>query len=181
MRIITGKAKGMKLFTLEGEDITRPTAERVKEAIFSSLGADLEGTRVLDLFGGSGQLALEALSRGAGSAVVVDKNKKAIDIIKRNAQKTKLEASLKIMPCDYSAALSSLGSSKFDLVFLDPPYASDLLARSLYALSNSDLLAPGALVICESDGERPEIPEGLYLKKESKYGRTLITVLTNIN
>ena len=103
MRIITGSAKGVKLFTLNGEDITRPTAERVKEALFSMIQFDIEGRRVLDLFAGSGQLGLEALSRGAASATFVDSSKSAVEIIKKNAEKTKLIDRARILNADYKA------------------------------------------------------------------------------
>ena len=108
MRIITGIAKGMKLKTLEGNDVTRPTAERVKEAVFSMINFDLDGARVLDLFGGSGQLALEALSRGAANAVISDSDKGAIEIIKANVAKTKFEDKARVIMSDYKGLVKSL-------------------------------------------------------------------------
>ena len=107
MRIITGKARGVKLLALEGEDITRPTGDRVKEGLFSAIQFELEGKRVLDLFSGSGQLALEALSRGAESAVLIDESEKAVEIIKENAKKTGLMKQCCIARQDYSEYLKS--------------------------------------------------------------------------
>ena len=129
MHIITGSARGVKLETLKGEQ-TRPTSERAKEAIFSMLQFDLEGRRVLDLFAGSGQMGLEALSRGAASAVLADKSKDAVGIITRNAQKTKLAQHAKIVTADAVTYLSRCTDGPFHLVFLDPPYAAGLLPPS---------------------------------------------------
>ena len=152
MRIITGSAKGIRLKTLEGE-VTRPTAERVKEAVFSMLQFDIEGRRVLDLFSGSGQMALEALSRGAASAVMVDMNRDAVKIMEENALKTKLYPQCKIWRMDYMDYIRRNHGETFDIVFLDPPYASDALSESLLLLLRYDLLKPGARVVCESDKE----------------------------
>ena len=122
MRIITGSARGASLLTLPGE-ATRPTAERTKEAVFSMIQFDIEGRKVLDLFAGSGQLALEALSRGAASAVLCDSSKEAINIIKKNAEKTRLSDKCKIYSSDAKVLIGRLGDERFDIVFLDPPYA----------------------------------------------------------
>ena len=163
MRIITGKARGVKLSALEGEDITRPTADRVKEGLFSAIQFEIEGKRVLDLFSGSGQLALEALSRGADSAVLIDESEKAVEIIKENAKKTGL-----------------MKREKFGLVFLDPPYAKDIPNEVLKKLCRADIVAPGGLVVCETD--KDDIHGDLYnlaYRKTYKYGRTYVTVLEN--
>ena len=133
MRIITGSAKGVKLLTLEGLE-TRPTAERTKEAVFSMLQFDIEGRTVLDLFGGSGQLGLEALSRGAEFAVIVESSRQAFEVIRRNAQnvlKDEMDSRAKLMKMDYRSAVAQLAGQKFDLVFLDPPYALRLLPLGL--------------------------------------------------
>ena len=116
MRIITGKARGVKLNTLGGLS-TRPTTEKVKEAVFSMIQFDIEGRRVLDLFAGSGQMALEALSRGAKNAVLVDSSKDAAEIIRKNAVKTKLFSNVKVIVSDYKSAILKLKGEKFDLVF----------------------------------------------------------------
>ncbi|MBR6602386.1 MAG: 16S rRNA (guanine(966)-N(2))-methyltransferase RsmD, partial [Clostridia bacterium] len=130
MRIITGKAKGIRLATLDGE-ATRPTSERTKEAVFSMLQFDIEGRRVLDLFAGSGQMGLEALSRGAQSATFVDHAKAAISVIKQNIEKTRLEGA-NVVCADSLEYLRTEGrkrneSAKFDIVFLDPPYADKII------------------------------------------------------
>jgi 16S rRNA (guanine(966)-N(2))-methyltransferase RsmD len=181
MRIITGKARGTRLYTLEG-NITRPTAERVKEAVFSMIQFEIEGREVLDLFSGSGQLALEALSRGAAHATLVDVAPEAVEIIKKNAAKTHLADSCTILSSDYASALSRMrGRVKFDIVFLDPPYHKGLVAKSLELLAEYELLKPSALVICES-GEADifgNSPAGRIFDtvKESKYGIVYIHIL----
>ena len=128
MRIIAGTARRRVLETLPGDDITRPTAERVKEGLFSAIQFELDGRRVLDLFSGSGQLALEALSSGADSAVMNDENVGAGEIIKNNAKNTGLMKQCRISRMDYSEYLKGAAAKgeKFDLVFLDPPYAKDV-------------------------------------------------------
>ena len=129
MRIITGSARGAVLTTLEGE-ATRPTSSKVKEAIFSSIQFDLEGRRFLDLFAGSGQMGLEALSRGAEKAVMVDNSREAIEIMKANAQKTHLYQKTSILCMDFQQYIrSARGKIQFDIVFLDPPYALRLIPR----------------------------------------------------
>ena len=133
MRIITGSARGANLFTLAGE-ATRPTAQRTKEAIFSMIQFDIEGRKVLDLFAGSGQLSLEALSRGAAEAVLCDSSREAVNIIRRNAEKTRLADKCKINVTDANAFIGRLGSEKFDIVFLDPPYALKLIPGVLNRL-----------------------------------------------
>ncbi len=175
MRIITGKARGVRLATLEGLT-TRPTAEKVKEAIFSMIQFDIEGRRVLDIFAGSGQMALEALSRGAKDATLIDSSKEAAEIIRQNALKTKLFADLKLITCDYKTAIKQLAGQKFDIVFCDAPYAAKLTGDVIARLCDSDLLAPGATVICESDEEKTFENESLRLVKVNHYGRSYVAV-----
>lgn len=182
MRIITGSARGCNLTTLEG-DTTRPTPAKVKEAVFSSIQFDIEGRRVLDLFAGSGQLGLEALSRGAEKATFVDATREATGIITANAQKTHLYAKSNVLCMDWKQYIKSAeGRNKFDLVFLDPPYALHLLAQVTAALYDADLLADGALLICEDetgDLSQDVMVQARYsVVKESRYGRVHITILT---
>ncbi len=183
MRIIAGKANRRKLETLPGEDITRPTSERVKEALFSAIQFKITGKKVLDLFAGSGQLALEALSRGAESAVLIDSSVDAVEIIKRNARTTNLIKQCRISRMDYSEFLKSAASKgeKFDIVFLDPPYAKDMKNEIVKKVSRSDILADNALVVCETDKDcfDEEGAYGLSLLKKYRYGKTYITILTN--
>lgn len=182
MRIITGTARGTVLATLEGE-ATRPTPAKVKEALFSSIQFDIEGRRVLDLFAGSGQLGLEALSRGAEKTTFVDGAREATAIITANAQKTHLYQKSNVLCMDWKQYIKSAGGrSKFDLVFLDPPYSLRLLPQVTAALYDEDMLAEGALVICEDEEgglENDVMTEARYdLVKTSRYGRVHITILT---
>ena len=179
MRIITGRARGAKLFTLEGEN-TRPTAERAKEAVFSMIQFDVEGRQVLDLFAGSGQMALEALSRGAAGAVLVDSSKDAVGIIKKNIEKTRLTEGCEVFCADYAEALSRMrGRRKFDIVFLDPPYKLVALAPALKLLAKYDLIKPTSIIVCESgDDEFLSSVEGLYeVTKSARYGVAHISFL----
>lgn len=182
MRIITGSARGAKLLTLEGLE-TRPTAERTKEAVFSMLQFDIEGRRVLDLFSGSGQMALEALSRGADSAVMLDKSKDATNIINKNAEKTRLADKCKIYCTDAFDYLKRNKGEKFDIVFIDPPYALKLVERSLKALLENDNLKPTSIIVCES-AEANIFSLGSDLKdefetfKSGKYGVAYVNIFT---
>ena len=178
MRIITGSARGRKLETLPGDDITRPTGEKVKEAMFSMIQFDIEGRKVLEPFGGSGQLSLEALSRGADFAVIGDADAGAAVIIKKNAQKTGLYDKTRVATTDYKNLIkSSQGREKFDIVFLDPPYASGLIPDCLDRLVRADVLNPFALVICESDSAEPFEHEAFEVKSFHKYGKVFVTLL----
>ncbi len=174
MRVITGIARGCRLETLSGET-TRPTAERVKEGLFSAIQFDLPGRRILDLFAGCGQLGIEALSRGAASCVFVDRNKAATDIIKRNVQAAKLADKVQILTTDALAYIART-SDIYDVILLDPPYASDLLLPSLEAAAQK--IAAGGLAVCESDQteQLPASVGSLQLYRTYRYGRVCITV-----
>lgn len=174
MRIITGSARGTKLETLSGEE-TRPTTERVKEAIFSMIQFDIEGRRVLDLFGGSGQMGLEALSRGASVATFVDSNAEACAVIKRNAQKTHLYEKCNVLHTDWNAFLRGC-REPFDIVFLDPPYAAHLLPQVLRGLTERHLLAAQALVVCEDGEDSIPAANGLTMLRHNKYSHVYITL-----
>lgn len=183
MRIITGKAKGIKLETLKGEN-TRPTSERAKEAVFSFLQFDLEGREVLDLFAGSGQMGLEAVSRGAKSATFVDKAKDAVAVINKNIEKTKLGDSCRAFCSDVSDYIRTVkGRRKFDIVFIDPPYALRAVAPTLSALLDADLLKDTAIIVCESEEadifeNSQELTKKFETIKISKYGVAHVTILT---
>ena len=179
MRIITGKARGVKLDTLEGLT-TRPTAEKVKEAIFSMIQFEVEGRRVLDLFAGSGQLSLEALSRGASEAVLVDASKEAAEIIRRNAVKTKLFLQTKVIVSDYKTAIRQLsGGNKFDIIFCDAPYAAKLTGDAVKRVVDADLLSESGIIVCESDDETPFEHPALRVRKHNRYGKTYVTIYEN--
>ena len=182
MRIITGTAKGIRLKTLEG-DATRPTAERVKEAVFSMLQGNIEDREILDLFAGSGQMGLEALSRGAKHATLCDKSPQAINIISENAEKTKLNSKCTIRRCDYLDALRSNMGKKFDIVFLDPPYASGFYCIALENMLKNGILKSTSLIICESGtdelfGGNKALEEKFKVVKQSRYSRTYITIIS---
>ncbi|MBQ7500774.1 MAG: 16S rRNA (guanine(966)-N(2))-methyltransferase RsmD [Clostridia bacterium] len=179
MRIITGSARGTRLKTLEGDN-TRPTAERVKEAVFSMIQFEIEGRRILDLFAGSGQMGLEALSRGAERAVFVDSSREACDIIKYNISKTHFEKKSTVRCTDYAAYIRTApGNEKFDIVFVDPPYDAHLAARALSKLASSDLLSDTAIIVMET-GSEPDTEEyGQFeVSKTARYAKTThITIL----
>ena len=183
MHIITGSARGVKLETLKGEQ-TRPTSERAKEAIFSMLQFELEGRRVLDLFAGSGQMGLEALSRGAASAVLTDKSKDAVGVITRNAQKTKLADRARILAMDAASYLARSTDGPFHLVFLDPPYAAGLLPAVLRTLLEKKLLTAGATVVAECGdpaalfGGDAALAAKYSVEKEKRYGAAYVYFLT---
>ena len=180
MRIITGRARGIRLDTLEGE-MTRPTTERAKEAIFSRLQFEVEGRRVLDLFAGSGQMGLEALSRGATHAVMVDQSKEAIAIIRKNAERTRLADDCTIVCSDFSDFLRGRrGREPFDLVFIDPPYSLMCAAEAVRLLQKGGMLALGAIVVCEVGEENfdPECLPGFEVLKSTHYGKkTFVNIL----
>ena len=173
MRIITGTAKGCNLKTPKGMS-TRPTSDRVKESLFSILGGEVEGTRVLDIFAGTGALGLEALSRGAREAVFIDM---ATDkVIRENAQHCRLYDRAEILKGDVFAQLNRLSvqGGRFDLVFCDPPYHEGLWQKAISWLDDNELLAPRALVVLERGGENEPLPElkRLKLLKNQRYGNT---------
>lgn len=182
MRIITGSARGTHLYTLSG-DATRPTSERAKEALFSMLQEKPHHARVLDLFAGSGQLGLEAISRGAQCAVFVDGAKEAAEIVRRNAERTHLADRAKILTMDALSYLRACREAPFDLVFLDPPYAGGLLPQCLTVLLDRGLLAPNALVAVESGsaadvfGGNEELAQRFEIRKQNRYGIAYVTVL----
>ena len=182
MRIITGKAKGKKLFTLEG-DATRPTSERIKGAIFSAIQFDVEGRRVLDLFAGSGQMGLEALSRGATKATFIDASREAMEIVKKNAMHTGFADDSKFIVSDSANYLrKAAGRDKYDLVFIDPPYAAGRCAEMAALLVRYGVIIPGAIVVLESGEETIDMTApglcGYEVIKSQSYGKkTTVNIL----
>ena len=176
MRVISGKARGVNLKTPEGI-LTRPTIDRVKEALFSIINFDIPASNVLDLFGGTGQLGIEALSRGAKSAVFVDQREDACKLIKENLRRTKLEQDAKVVRMDYLDYLKR-SREKFDIIFLDPPYAEVFLENALKCITEIDILQSGGIIVAE----RPlgkDLPwdfEGYTRSKDYKYGKVLLTI-----
>ena len=183
MRIITGRARGIQLVTLEG-DMTRPTSERAKMAIFSSLQFELEGRRVLDLFAGSGQMGLEAVSRGASHAVLVDQSKDAVKVIQKNAEKTRLAEDCTIICSDFSEFLRQRrGKEPFDIVFIDPPYAMRACKAAVEALLENRLLKPHGIIVLESAEPDPlgvgtPLAERFEVVKSARYGVAYVNILT---
>jgi 16S rRNA (guanine966-N2)-methyltransferase len=174
MRITGGRLAGRRLAVPRGE--VRPTADRVRESLFARLGC-LAGKRVLDLFAGSGALGFEALSRGAENVVFADRSSAVLSTLRDNAERLGVRDAVDLRRGEAQAVLRRLaGGRPFDLVFLDPPYASASLAPALRGLVEGGLLAPGALVVAESDRRHPPGPvEGLAVIDERRYGDTLIT------
>ncbi|MCL2509083.1 MAG: 16S rRNA (guanine(966)-N(2))-methyltransferase RsmD [Oscillospiraceae bacterium] len=174
MRVITGSARGVVLESLPGNDV-RPTIDRVKEAVFSIIQFEIEGRRVLDLFAGSGQLGIEALSRGAEHAVFIDSDRDAVQVIRRNLEKTKLSDKATLLQTDALSYLRT-GKAKFDAAFLDPPFNRGFLEKVLPLLA--PLMNAGGVIVCESPFEEKLLEEagGYKLHREYKYGKTKITV-----
>ena len=180
LRITTGIAKGKVIKTLEG-DATRPTSERIKQAIFSSIQFDIEDRRVLDLFAGSGQMGLEAMSRGAVCVTFIDAAREAIDIVKENAKKCGFFEKCKYLVSDYRNYIrKASGRDKFDLVFIDPPYNLECGTEALKKLAQSKMLAAGAIAVIESGTEDidPESFDGFEVLKTTHYGKkTFVNIL----
>ena len=176
MRVVSGKARGVTLKTPEGLQ-TRPTADRVKEAMFSIIQFDLPGARVLDLFGGTGQLGIEALSRGAKHAVFVDAAESACKLIKENLRRTGLEQDARVVRSDYLTYLSNC-AEKYDIILLDPPYAEVFLENSLKKITEIDILQSGGIIVAERPLEKELLLEfpGYSRSKDYKYGNTLLTL-----
>lgn len=176
MRVITGKARGVQLKTPDGMH-TRPTTDRVKEALFSIIQFEIPGARVLDLFGGTGQLGIEALSRGAKSAVFVDEREDACRLIRENLKRTRLEQDGKVVRSDYLDYLSRC-RDQFQIILLDPPYAEVFLENALKRITEIDILGSGGIIVTE----RPlgkDLPwefEGYSRSRDYKYGNTLLTI-----
>ena len=181
MRIISGKARGTKLYTLDGLQ-TRPTLDRVKESLFNIINERIYDAKVIDLFSGSGAIGLEFASRGAKEVVLCDNSKDAIEIIKKNVDKTHLQDNVKIYKKNFNDLLESLQDTKWDIIYLDPPYKTDFIIESLKKIIELKLLTQDGLIIAETD-EFEKIQE--QIKKISidiidkrKYGRAYLFFLT---
>lgn len=176
MRVITGTARGVSLEAPQGMQ-TRPTYDRVKEGLFNIIQFDIAGQSVLDLFAGSGQLGIECLSRGARRAVFVDEGREAITAVKANLAKTRLTPLASVTQAEAVRFLESC-REKFDLIFLDPPYATQLLENTLQRISEIDILTDGGIIITERSIQKMTMPEiqGYARSKDYKYGKSLITL-----
>ena len=180
MRIISGKAKGTKLYTLEGTN-TRPTLDRVKESIFNIMQGEIQDARVLDLFSGCGAIGLEFLSRGAEKAVLCDKSKDAIEIIKKNVQKTHMEESAQILNLDFEECLDKVRNQKFDIIYLDPPYATNYILKAIKKIIGNEIITNESIIILETDDEKRILEEikntEVHIVDKRKYGRATIIFL----
>lgn len=179
MRIISGQARGTILYTLEG-DSTRPTLDRVKESLFNIIQSKIKESIVLDLFAGSGALGIETLSRGAKKLVLCDKSKQAINIIKKNLEKTRLSKNAIIINDDYKNAIKKM-EDKFDIIFIDPPYMEDITVKSVKDIIENNLLNEEGLIILETDDEQREIQQlqkiNVNVQDLRRYGRVKLIFL----
>lgn len=173
MRVITGTARGRNLATLQGADITRPTTQSTKEALFSSIQFELEGKRVLDLFAGCGQLGIEALSRGARFCTFVENNRQAYAIVEQNISHCKMEEQSSLVFSDAVSFLSRKGT--YDIAFVDPPYNRGLIDECLSKLSQH--MSDDGVIICESakNEEFPQSAGDFVITKEKRYGKSKLT------
>ena len=173
MRVITGTARGRRLETLQGNDV-RPTTDKVKESLFSIIQFQLEGRHVLDLFAGSGQLGIEALSRGARSAVFVDVSRQSVETVKKNLTATGLSPKARVFQRDSLSYLSGCGE-KFDIALLDPPYRQNLLPKALPLLAPH--MNPGGIIVCERPAEETLPGEaGEFIQyRQYRYGKIKLT------
>lgn len=180
MRIISGKARGTKLYTLEGVN-TRPTLDRVKESLFNIIQNDLRDATILDLFSGSGALAIESLSRGAKKAILCDNNYNAINIIKKNIEKCHVIEDTEIIYKDYKKCLSGL-NQKVDIIFIDPPYEKNIAVEAIRIIIEQEILNDDGLIILETDDEQREIKQlesinNINIQDLRRYGRIKLLFL----
>lgn len=177
MRIISGRARGTNLYTLDGIE-TRPTLNRVKESLFNIINQKIYDSKVLDLFSGSGAIGLEFASRGAKEVILCDKSKKAVDIIQQNINKTHLEEKVKLYNCDFKDLLINLKGEKFDIIYLDPPYKTDYIKEALQEILNLNLNKKETLIIAETDEPNKVDDEiqklNLKIIDTRKYGRAYL-------
>ena len=183
MRIISGTAKGTKLYTLDGLE-TRPTLDRVKESLFNIIYDEIIDSTVLDLFSGSGAIGLEFASRGAKKVYLCDKSKDACQIIRKNIEKTHLEEKVELLNTDFIKAIKEVENIKFDIIYIDPPYKTDFIKKSIEGLIKN--IAEDTLIIAETDEEEKitkQIDEikGIEIVDKRKYGRAYILFLKKMN
>ena len=177
MRVITGTARGRRLKELAGME-TRPTTDRVKEGLFSAIQFEIEGRKVLDLFAGTGQLGIECLSRGAAYAVFVDRRADAVKLIRENLKLTELSDRARVVAGDSMEFLQSL-RERFDIVFLDPPYAAGLLEPAIACLTEFDILSPHGIIVAEhpADQRLPALNPPYRVHRTYRYGKIALTMI----
>ena len=176
MRVVAGKYGGRPLKTLAGKT-TRPTTDKVKGAIFNMIGPYFDGGRVLDLYAGSGSLAIEAISRGMTSAILVEKDRRAQAIINQNIKMTREEERFELLKMEANQSLERI-TGHFDLILLDPPYAKEQIVTDIEKMAERELLSNDALIVCETDKsvDLPEEIAGLGIWKQKIYGISKVTV-----
>ena len=169
MRIISGTARGTKLYTLEGKD-TRPTLDRIKESLFNIIKNKILDSYVLDLFAGSGAIGLELASRGAKKVILCDNSKEAVKIINKNIEKTNLQEKVELKNIASHKLLDDMQNQKFDIIFIDPPYNSDLIVKSVEKIFKNDMLSTEGIIILETDQEER------ILKEIKEYGQNIYDI-----
>lgn len=178
MRVISGKARGLKLNTPKNEDV-RPTTDRVKESLFNIINSYVLDSNVLDLFAGTGSLGIECLSRGAKKCIFVDKSKESMAIVKSNIKKARVENESITLNIDFKNAIISLGNKgeKFNIIFMDPPYYKNMFIDALSAVDENNLLEEDGIIVVEHDtvDSFPENVGRLYKNRDKKYGKTTLT------
>lgn len=176
MRVISGSARGRRLKELQGMQ-TRPTTDKVKESLFNVIQFDIPGRKVLDLFGGTGQLGIEALSRGAAHCTFVEQRRDAVNLIRDNLKECRLEEHARVVPGDALSFLSSC-REKYDVIFLDPPYHTDLMERALELVTKIDILSEHGIIICETMADRqlPPMDSPYEWGKDYRYGQIKLTI-----
>lgn len=179
MRVVSGSARGCKLQPVPGMN-TRPTTDRVKENVFNLIQDHVRGAEVLDLFAGTGQLGIEALSRGAQHCDFVEHNKTAFGIVSKNVESARVKDKSALHRTEAADFVSRAGRQKYDLIFLDPPYGGEILENALKLIERFDILSVNGIIICESAVE-DRFAHGFEAVRERRYGATLITVLQRQN
>ena len=176
MRVISGSARGRRLKELQGME-TRPTTDKVKESLFNIIQFDIPGRKILDLFGGTGQLGIESLSRGAAHCTFVDQRRDAVKLIRENLNECRLAEQAKVIQGDSLAFLTSC-REKFDVIFLDPPYHTDLMDRALELVTKIDILSENGIIVCETMAERelPQLSAPYEWGKDYRYGQIKLTI-----
>lgn len=180
MRVISGSLKNRKIngFDLVG---TRPTMDRVKESLFAIIQGRVRNSICLDLFSGSGNLGIEAISEGASHVFLADSNRKAVQVIQKNICEFGIESQCTVINLDYKKTLESLKNQKFDIIFLDPPYQTDYIEKSIELITKFDLLEEEGIIVCESDSiNRVIYPKAYQVLRNKKYGDKFIVILEKV-
>lgn len=179
MRVISGSARGKQLIPVPGKD-TRPTTDRVKESVFNILQMMVPGSEMLDLFAGTGQMGIEALSRGASHAVFCDAAPKALSVIRKNIEAARVADRAEVIGADFVSALRRLQGRQFDVIFLDPPYGGEILNQALKSIELFDILRSDGIIVCESAvQDKIACPDCFAIRKQYKYGTIRLTSLVH--